>query len=459
MSEQTSFLERAATKSADKVHAANIFKAVTSFEQAHIQTKQNQFHDWQDARERAAEIKDDVLNRLPDLLETFEKNISARGTKVLWAEDADEARRHFMEIARKHKARKIVKAKSMATEEIELNELLESEGLDVIESDLGELIVQLGREKPYHIIAPAIHKTKEEIAQLFHEKLDAPLTDSPEELTMVARAHLRKIYVTADIGVSGANFLIADEGAIEMTENEGNGRLSMSCPPVHVVICGIEKVLPRMTDLAFFLPLLATGATGQQISCYNSIVRGPRQPGETDGPEHMYVILLDNGRTNLYANEAVRRSLRCIRCGACLNTCPVYRTVGGHAYNTPYQGPIGSVISPHLQGLKDWNHLSFASSLCASCSDICPVNIDLHHLLLENRKQAVEQKSAGKAWSVMMKIWAYAMSDRLRLNRLRVLGEFGEKLTPLFIKREKRRRIPKLANKTFQQWWRENEES
>lgn len=459
MSQQKTFLKQAAIKAADKTHAANILKAVGSFERAHVETKQQQFQDWETARRRAAAIKDDVLRRLPDLLETFEKNISARGAKVLWAEDAEEAQRHFMEIAKRYDARKVVKAKSMATEEIELNELLESAGLEVFESDLGELIVQVANEKPYHIIAPAIHKTKEDIARLFHEKLDAPLTDSPEELTMVAREHLRKVYVTADIGVSGANFLIADEGAIVMTENEGNGRLSMSCPPVHVVICGLEKALPRMSDLAFFLPLLATAATGQQISTYNSIVRGPRRPGETDGPEHMYVILLDNGRTNLYANEAVRRALRCIRCGACLNTCPVYRTVGGHAYNTPYQGPIGSVITPHLRGMKAWNHLASASSLCASCSDICPVNIDLHHLLLENRRQAEESGAGGKLWPLMMKIWAYAMSDRLRLDRLRVLGELGEKLAPLFLKPEKRRRVPKLAEKSFAQWWRENEES
>ncbi|MFQ5632129.1 MAG: LUD domain-containing protein, partial [bacterium] len=346
MTESKAFLKRAEIKAKDDKHRFTIMKAIKTFDAASNKMRSQQFIDWQQARKEAAKIKDYALRHLPDLLEEFEKNITARGAKVLWAEDAQQARDYFLEIMDRHKAKKVVKSKSMVTEEIELNAFLEQAGLEVFESDLGELIVQVAQEKPYHIIAPAIHKTKEEIAKIFHERLGAPLTNSPEELTMFARGYLREVYVTADIGVTGANFLIADRGAIVMTENEGNGRLTMACPPVHVVFCGIEKILPRTADLAFFLPLLATSGTGQQISCYNSITCGPRQPNESDGPDEMYVILLDNGRTDLYAREDFRHSLRCIRCGACLNTCPVYRTVGGHTYNTDDQGPIGSVITP-----------------------------------------------------------------------------------------------------------------
>ena len=459
MTESKDFLQRADVKSADSTHRFNILKAVSSFEQAFTVTKSKQFHDWQEARGRAAQIKDDVLSRLPDLLEQFEAKCAENGTKVLWAADADEARQLFMEIVHTHKATKVVKAKSMATEEIELNELLEGEGVAVFESDLGELIVQLAGEKPYHIIAPAIHKTKEDIAALFEEKLKVPYSDSPEELTMYARAHMRDVFTSADIGVSGANFLIAESGAISMTENEGNGRLTMACPPVHVAIAGIEKVIPREEDLSLFLPLLATSATGQQLSSYNSIIRGPKRSDELDGPEAMYIILLDNGRSNLYADEEFRHSLRCIRCGSCLNICPVFRTVGGHTYNTTYPGPIGSVITPHLQGLQKWHHLSFASSLCGACTDVCPVEIDLHHLLLKNRSRADRQQLVGKFWPMAMKIWAYFMSSRSRLQRLRPLMQFGQLFIPLFVAREKRRRIPKLAKKSFMEQWSEHEQS
>jgi L-lactate dehydrogenase complex protein LldF len=457
MTEQKAFLQRAEIKAKDDSHRHTILKAIKTFEAASTKMKSQQFIDWQQARQQAAQIKDEALRHLPDLLEAFEKKISARGAKVLWAENAQQARDYFAGIIERHAAKKVVKSKSMVTEEIALNEFLEKKGVEVFESDLGELIVQVAQEKPYHIIAPAIHKTKEEIAKLFHECLGAPLTDSPEALAMFARRHLREIYLTADIGVTGANFLIADRGAIVMTENEGNGRLTMACPPVHVVFCGIEKILPRLSDLAFFLPLLATSGTGQQISSYNSITCGPRQPEETDGPEEMYVILLDNGRTDLYAKEAFRQSLRCIRCGACLNICPVYRTVGGHTYNTAYQGPIGSVITPHLQGLANWGHLSSASSLCGACSDVCPVNIDLHHLLLKNRVETNEQTHSGNIWPAVMKVWAYAMRDRKRLQRFRRLGKAGEKLLSILMPGEQRNRLPKLAKKSFTEMWEGNE--
>jgi len=457
MSEYSRFLQRAREKASDDGHRRKILKAITSYNAAVSAMKMHQFQDWQAARQQAATVKAHVLAHLPELLETFENKISARGAKVLWAEDAAQAREFILDIVRRRAAKKVVKSKSMTTEEIDLNPALESEGVEVWESDLGELIVQLGGEKPYHIVTPAMHKSKEEIADLFQRTLNAPPTDSAEELTMVARRHLRNAYVTADIGITGANFIIAEEGAILMTENEGNGRLTMSCPPVHVVLVGIEKVIPRLAHLALFLPLLATSGTGQEITCYNSIVRGPKQPGEPDGPEEMIVILLDNGRSRLYAREQYADSLTCIRCGACLNACPVFRTIGGHAYGTTYQGPIGSVLTPQLRGLAQWHHLAFASSLCAACTEACPVGIDLHHMLLENRWEAVQRKAAGPFWSAFLKTWAGIMSSRQRLQRFRRLARFGAPLLPLIAFLTKRKSMPKLAPKSFAELWEDDE--
>jgi len=270
---------------------------------------------------------------------------------------------------------------------------------------------------------------------------------------MAARAYLRDGYVTADIGVSGVNFLIADDGAIIMTENEGNGRLTMACPPVHIAIAGIEKIIPRLEDLSLFLPLLSTSGTGQQLTCYNSIIRGPKTAGEPDGPEHMYVILLDNGRSNIYQSEKFRESLRCIRCGACLNACPVYRTVGGHTYRTPYQGPIGSVITPHLRGKKHWHHLPYASSLCGACTFVCPVKINLHELLLENRAEITESGSGPKVWKPLLLMWAKIFSTRKMLNLSVRLGGWAMPFAKYILPKNKRKRVPALPKKTFGQLW------
>ncbi len=324
MNELSQFLKQSRLLSRDENHRLKILKAISTYDEKVDEIKKDQFKDWQQARLTAAEIKEYVLDHLPSLLEEFEEKISSRGVEVLWARDKEEAQKYFVEIATRHQAKKVVKSKSMTTEEIEFNELCHDNGIEVIESDLGELIVQLADEKPYHIVTPAMHKSKAEIGQLFHERLGAPETDNAEQLTMIAREHLRKTYITSDIGVTGANFIVAREGALVMTENEGNGRLTMSCPPIHVAIVGIEKVLPCLSDLSLFLPLLSTSGTGQQITAYNSIIRGPRQNGESDGPEKMYVILLDNGRSELFIKDHFRSILRCIRCGACLNACPVY---------------------------------------------------------------------------------------------------------------------------------------
>jgi L-lactate dehydrogenase complex protein LldF len=345
----------------------------------------------------------------------------------------------------------------MTTEELDLNECLERAGVEVLESDLGELIVQLAGEKPYHIVTPAMHKSKEDIAALFHEKLGTPLDASAEDLAMTARRHLRGAYVTAELGVTGANFLVAGDGSVVLLENEGNARLCMSCPPVHVVLAGIEKVIPRLADLALFLPLLATSGTGQQMTCYNTIVRGPRCGGAPDGPAHMYVILLDNGRSELFNQPTFREALRCIRCGACLNACPVYRTIGGHAYNTTYQGPIGSVITPHLRDLARWNHLSFASSLCGACTDVCPVGINLHHLLLENRWEANRSGKVGVLMPLGLRLWSFAMGSRRRMQFFGKVFRRTSWLLRLFLPRARRRRIPKLAPRSFAELWKERQ--
>ncbi len=455
MSEYQQFLQRSAVKASDAAHRQKLDKAIASYDQQVNATKARQFKNWGNARALAAAIKNEALARLPDLLEQFEKNFLAAGGKVFWAETASDAASYVKSLAQKHLVKRVVKSKSMTTEEIHLNENLEKIGVEVWESDLGELIVQLNNEKPYHIVTPAMHKSKEEISRLFHDKLKAPLTNNAEELTMIARRHLREVYLTSGIGITGANFLIADPGAIVVTENEGNARLSMACPPVHVVIAGIEKMLPRLADLSLFLPLLATSGTGQEITSYNSIVFGPRHFNESDGPTEMHVILLDNGRSELYQQEKFREILRCIRCGACLNACPVFHTIGGHSYNTAYQGPIGSVITPHFNGFAKFQHLAAASSLCGACSDVCPVHIDIHHLLLENRYEAVHRHHLSKFWHAAMRVYAWVMSDSRRLQSMRKWLIRLRPLQRLFFRSGEA--PPELSVKSFHELWAEHE--
>lgn len=448
MTEPQHFLKLSAQKAADDTHRFKIAKAIATYDAVVGNTKKSQFINWEEARTLAAQIKNYALAHLPELLEQFEKKFTAAGGKVFWAETGEEAAKYIVGVAQQHGVRKVVKSKSMTTEEIHLNDNLEKSGVEVWESDLGELIVQLAHEKPYHIVTPAMHKTKEEIGVLFNEQLHAPLTTNAEELTMIARRHLREAYITSGMGITGANFLIADAGAIVVTENEGNARLTMSCPPVHVAVAGIEKILPRLADLSLFLPLLATSGTGQEITCYNSLVFGPRGNGELDGPREMHVILLDNGRSQLFQRERFREILRCIRCGACLNACPVYRTVGGHSYRTTYQGPIGSVITPHYNGFEKFRHLASASSLCGACSSVCPVQIDIHHLLLENRALAIEQHAPSFFWKKAMRIYAWMMSRPQRLQRMRGLLRVLQSFAP------KRIRQPRLSKKSFRELWR-----
>lgn len=411
----SSFHKKSADKAADLRHRKTINFNIGKYNAVVPQGK-TQFAELNLARERAKNLKWRAIETLDQQLENFESIITGRGAKVIWAENADQALEEIGKICDEKNCKTLVKSKSMVTEEIHLNHYLEKKGIQSIETDLGEYIQQLDGEPPYHIVTPAMHKSKEDIAKLFAEKLGTDPSLTPEQLTLVARDILRKKYQEAEIGVTGANFIIADAGAVAVTENEGNGRLSCSMPKTHIVIVGIEKVIPSMTDLALFWPLLATFGTGQRITSYNTIIAGPRQATETDGPEEMYVILLDNGRTNILANEKQRESLYCIRCGACLNACPVYKNIGGHTYGTTYSGPIGSVITPNLKDMGDWKHLSYASSLCGNCTEVCAVKINLHELLLENRHEAVQDGETDFSEKMVWKMWKQAMLRRSWMN-------------------------------------------
>lgn len=411
----SSFRAKSTIKAADLDHRHKVNFNIAKYNAA-VPLGKSQFVQVSSAREKAKNIKWRALETLDQQLETFEANLSKRGGKVIWAENSEQALEEVLKICTQRNCRTIVKSKSMVTEEIHLNKFLEKHGIESVETDLGEYIQQLDDEPPYHIVTPAMHKSKEDIAKLFVEKLHTAPNLTPEQLTLVAREKLREKYMEAEIGITGANFIIADTGAIAISENEGNARLSCAFPKTHIAIVGIEKVLPSITDLALFWPLLATYGTGQTITSYNSIISGPRQPGEKDGPEEMFVILLDNGRTNILANEKARESLYCIRCGACLNACPVYKNIGGHAYETTYSGPIGAVITPHLREMGEWKHLSYASSLCGNCTEVCPVRINLHELLLENRHEAVDTGNATWSEKIAWKLWKRASLNRGMMN-------------------------------------------
>jgi len=409
------------------------------------------------AKSQAAAIKRDVLLHWGEYLVQFEEKITARGVSVLWAKDADEATGYIEQILTENDAHLLVKSKSMTTEEIDLNETAARIGCESVETDLGEFIVQLAGEKPYHIVTPAMHKSKGDIARLFNEKFGTAIDSTPEEMTEYVRQVLRKKYTTAQVGVTGANFLIADIGGISVTENEGNGLMTTAFPKVHIVIAGIEKIIPEMKQLGLFYPLLAAHGTGQQITAYNTIFTGPRLINEVDGPEKMIVIMLDNGRTTVYADNEGYESLACIRCGACLNGCPVYKTIGGYTYDTTYSGPIGSVLTPFLRGFKDFSHLSFASSLCGRCNEVCPVKIPLTDILLSNRRKAVEQHLRPVAEKWIMKGFGLMGSKRIGFDLIpgfvKSIGTYPFN----FIGWGPRRSMPLFASKSFSQQYKKKQ--
>jgi L-lactate dehydrogenase complex protein LldF len=329
------------------------------------------------------------LGKLPDILEQLETRLTENGVQVHWAETPDEANAIILGICQKHTAKLMIKGKSMVSEEIELNHAAEAAGIDAMESDMGEYIVQLAGEKPSHIIMPAIHKTKEEIAKLFYEKVPGiDYTDNVDALIQIGRNVLREKFLVADIGLSGVNFAVAETGTLCLVENEGNGRMSTTVPPVHIAITGIEKIVEKLEHVPPLLSLLTRSATGQNISTYFNMISGPRKSHEKDGPTEVHLVLLDNGRSQAYADEQLRKTLQCIRCGACMNHCPVYTRIGGHAYGTTYPGPIGKIISPHMLGLEATATMATASSLCGACGEVCPVKIPIPDLLMRLREES-----------------------------------------------------------------------
>ena len=461
------FLRDAAVKSADLVHREIIRKNIESYDAAHMRGRAR-FQDWEAARQRCQEIKREAVNHLDRYLLQFEEKVTARGGHVFWAEDAEQACAYICDLAQRRGVKTVVKSKSMVTEEIELSHALEKLGIKAWETDLGEYIVQLRHEPPYHIVTPAMHLNRTQIGDLFRQELEPNLSDDPAELMAAARRKLRQAFFAAEMGISGANFIVADVGAIALSTNEGNGRLTTSLPRIHVAVTGIEKVIPRLEDLATLWPVLATSGTGQPITTYSTLIGGPRRPGEADGPEEFHVVLVDNGRSRLLSNAEEREVLHCIRCGACLNICPVYRHVGGHTYGTIYGGPIGSVLTPQLRG-KEFAHLSSASSLCGACTSVCPVGINLHHHLLHNRRDFVNAGNAKLGARMMFRMWSAAMQRpwlysaggalaRLALRTLYALGLAGSALDPMRAWNRQRAPVP-LPKLAFRTHWEKQKET
>jgi L-lactate dehydrogenase complex protein LldF len=383
-------------------------------------------------RDHAKRIKEHTLAHLAQYLEQLEASVQRVGGHVHWAATAEDARRIIVEIARQTGTRRAVKSKSMTTEEVHLNPALEAAGIEVTETDFGEYIIQLAGERPSHLVAPAVHHTRESIAAILSRHTGMALPDDPTTLAQTGRRLLREKFAAADMGITGANFAVAETGTIVLISNEGNARLTTTVPRIHVALMGLEKVIPRWVDLPVFLKLLARAATGQTLSVYTSLITGPRRPGERDGPEEFHLVLLDNGRSRVLASP-FRESLQCIRCGACLNACPVYRRIGGHAYGGVYSGPIGSILTPLYDGVPENPHLPHASSLCGACQAACPVKINIPHMLIGLRelqthgkdKSLWEKLAYRLAGGVLRRPWLYRLLVRCARLFLRPLAHHG----------------------------------
>jgi L-lactate dehydrogenase complex protein LldF len=416
--------------------------------------------DYQELRTQANAIKKHTIDNLDHYLEEFERNVAAHGGKVVYCKDGTEVSDFVLQLAKERAAHLIVKSKSMTTEEVDLNERLAHHGLESVETDLGEYILQLANERPYHIVAPALHMTRYQVADIFERCLNVPRETVIEKQTALARSVLREKFLAADIGISGANFLVADSGAVVIIENEGNARLTTTAPKIHIVVAGIEKVIPRAQDLATFLKLLARSATGQLLSVYTSFLSGPRRASEIDGPDEFYVVLLDNGRTRLLPDKAKRQSLYCIRCGACLNTCPVYRKIGGHSFPWVYSGPIGAILTPQFMGLQHEPSLPFASSLCGACGEVCPVKIDIPRILLELRsdtRKADARENRNRLEKLAFRAFAWLMTHP---RLFEMAGRIGRSLGwPAGTKGPlgawlSERDLPPLPAHSFREMWR-----
>ncbi|GAA4801369.1 LutB/LldF family L-lactate oxidation iron-sulfur protein [Olivibacter ginsenosidimutans] len=452
----TDFISASEEKAFDLSHRKVINFNIDRYDQS-VNHGLKRWNSLENAKRKAHSIKWRVMENLDKLLPEFESNFQKNGGKVIWANDVREAQEEILAILNRVHAKTVVKSKSMVTEEVELNSFLENHHIRSIETDLGEYIVQLLGQKPYHIVTPAMHLSLADIAQLFYERFGTAKEASAEELTAKARALLRNDYLQASVGITGANFLIADTGSIAITENEGNARLSTSFPKIHIAIVGIEKLIPSIQDLDLYWPLLANHGTGQNLTVYNTILSGPKKDEEHDGPEEMYVILLDNGRTDLLAQKEQRQGLYCIRCGACLNACPVYKNIGGHTYGTTYSGPIGSIITPHMKGMADFKHLSYASSLCGKCSEVCPVKIDIHKMLLLNRRDAVNQGQSSVTEKWGWKLFTKAIANRKWLDFFG--GKFKNTILQRFFAKVwgPKRKLPTVSPTSFSKQWLEKD--
>lgn len=439
---------------------------------------------WEELREKARLIKDETLLNLDKYLERFAENAEKAGAKIHWARDGKEACQIVLNLINSKNATHVVKSKSMATEEIHLNHALETAGILPIETDLGEWIIQLAHETPSHIVVPAIHKTKKQIAELFVEKVGIAPTDDVDVLTKTARNILRSTFAEAEIGISGVNFGIAETGTILILENEGNARLTTSLPKTHIAVMGIEKIIPKFTDLDVFLKLLPRSGTGQKLTTYQSLITGTKRSSADEGPDEVHIVLMDNGRSKMLAHPVTRQSLACIRCGACLNACPVYQAVGGHAYGSVYPGPIGAVITPQLIGIGKTKQLPYASSLCGACREVCPVKIDIPELLLHLRAEITDGEANGKTSETKTKgkfiesfafkayglAWANAGTYNFGTKTARLMqkavaknGKIGKvsnlmaKLAPPLGNWTEFRDAPTIAPKSFRDIWKEEE--
>jgi L-lactate dehydrogenase complex protein LldF len=413
----------------------------------------NEMPDWEQLRDSAQQIKQHALRHLDALLEQFEAACTKAGGHVHWARDADEANRIIIGIVQGHGQTEVIKVKTMTSDETRLNEALEAAGITPWETDLADLIIQLGNDKPSHIVVPALHRNKTEIRQIFLDKMNlTELGTQPEDLAAAARNYLRERFLRVKVGFSGANFAVAETGSVCVVESEGNGRMCVTLPDVMITMLGIEKIIPAFDDLEVFLQLLPRSATGERMNPYNSVWTGVT-PG--DGPQEFHVVLLDNGRTKVLADAESRETLHCIRCAACLNTCPVYRQTGGHAYGSIYSGPIGAILTPQLQSMEHSRSLPYASSLCGACYEVCPVKINIPEILIHLRRRIVENGDAPMTEGWGMKVAAFTLSDSARLAGAQKLVQLGHKpLEAIGLPGwSAARDLPAIPKETFREWW------
>lgn len=463
MSEPVTFLSRAEALIGTP-EAEAVGRGVRNFSESRV----NAFRDLPELdviRDQARAARLHALANLDRLLAQFADRVAESGGHVHWADDAAEANEIVAAILERSGSRLAVKSKSMVSEEIELNAALEKRGVAVVETDLGEFIVQLAGDTPSHIIAPVLHMTRQDVGRLFADKLGVPYTDDPFALNDIARRHLREVFLRADAGISGVNMAVAESGSLVLVTNEGNGRLATTAPRVHIALMGMERIVSRWQDAAVVLETLARSATGQRLSVYTNVVTGPRRDGDPDGPEELHVVVIDNGRSRILAGETAE-ILACIRCGACLNICPVFRTSGGHAYGTVYSGPVGSIVTPGLHGMEPWWELPYASTLCGACQEVCPVRIEIPRMLLALRRQAAEEgrlpgwlERGMRTYTTMATKparWARAKHWAARLSGVISSRGWIRRLPGPGRGWTQSRDFPRPARESFQDWWKAN---